>query len=1005
MNKKILRALIQLFALVARTDALSGRGRTVVENFLKRQLNSEQVDAYLLEFDELLKTYQSNGNEQKERKRASASSVKVLLICTQINEELTLSQKCFVLIRLIEFLSADGSLKDRDLDFAQTVASTFNFTAAETDQCLAFAGPSGGPASSDAWLIICPKDEAVEGPAKCLVVDGLETHLPLIRLIQSGLCFIRMLGSQELYLNGQAMQHGRIYTFAQGSVIRGPKIQPVYYSDVLGQFLSHEGKEKLVFEARNIEYRFRNGKRGLHKFSFTEQSGRLIGIMGSSGAGKSTLLNILNGNEKPSKGQILINGNDLHDTATNSEGLTGYCSQDDLLIEELTVFQNLWYNAKLCFSNQKEAELLKRVHHLLQELALLEIKDLKVGSPLNKMISGGQRKRLNIALELIREPAVLFVDEPTSGLSSRDSENIMDLLKELALKGKLVFVVIHQPSSPVFKMFDRLLLLDKGGFPVYYGNPVESVVYFKSLVDHVKAGESECPECGNVNPEQIFDIIESRVVDEHGFPTHSRKISPKEWNLFFKRSLPPEDKQKQKTELPTSEFSKPSVWGQWKVFFLRDFFSKLSNRQYMLINLLEAPLLALLMGYILRYSKSGIYSYYENINVPAYLLICVLAALFFGLTVSAEEIIRDRKIRKREKFLNLSQRSYLLAKVSLLFMLSAIQTLSFVIVGHLVMGIQDLYLDDWMILFTVSCFANLLGLTVSASFNSAVTIYILIPILIIPQLLLSGVLVRFDQLNPSLRQNPGSVPITADLMASRWAFEALAVNRFSNNGYEKPLFAVDLRISFSNFTQNYWIPRMEELIEKYANQPSNTALQQIKREVDQMNKKALVSEFPVNTLHAENLRGSDSMPQLLHWLNALGARCSKLEVAARIEKDRLIALKGSSVSDLQMKYTNEQLDRMLKKSDNFEKIYASEGGALIRDFEPVFQLPEAGIIAAGQHYAPYKSFGNSLVETKTANILVIWLMNVLLYILLELDALRRLIELPEKLNFRSKSYQ
>jgi hypothetical protein len=128
-------------------------------------------------------------------------------------------------------------------------------------------------------------------------------------------------------------------------------------------------------------------------------------------------------------------------------------------------------------------------------------------------------------------------------------------------------------------------------------------------------------------------------------------------------------------------------------------------------------------------------------------------------------------------------------------------------------------------------------------------------------------------------------------------------------------------------------------------------------------------------------------------------------VAARIEKDRLIALRGSSVSDLQMKYTNEQLDRMLKKSDNFEKIYASEGGALIRDFEPVFQLPEAGIIAAGQHYAPYKSFGNSLVETKTANILVIWLMTVLLYILLELDALRRLIELPEKLNFRSKSNQ
>ncbi len=118
---------------------------------------------------------------------------------------------------------------------------------------------------------------------------------------------------------------------------------------------------------------------------------------------------------------------------------------------------------------------------LLNSIGLYEAKDLKVGSPLEKTISGGQRKRLNIALELIREPSVLFVDEPTSGLSSRDSENIMDLLKELALKGKVIFVVIHQPSSDIFKMFDKLLILDLGGRPIYYGNPVDGVLYFKSF--------------------------------------------------------------------------------------------------------------------------------------------------------------------------------------------------------------------------------------------------------------------------------------------------------------------------------------------------------------------------------------------------------------------------------------------------------------------------------------------------------------------------------------------
>ena len=170
---------------------------------------------------------------------------------------------------------------------------------------------------------------------------------------------------------------------------------------------------------------------------------------------------------------------------------------------------------------------------MLNSLGLYEIKDIQVGTPLNKKISGGQRKRLNIALELIREPAVLFLDEPTSGLSSRDSENIMDLLKDLTLKGKLVFVVIHQPSSDIFKMLDNLLFLDTGGYLIYSGNPIDSIMYFKSRVHHANWSESECHVCGNVNPEQIFNIVESLVIDEYGKETHTRKISPREWNRIY----------------------------------------------------------------------------------------------------------------------------------------------------------------------------------------------------------------------------------------------------------------------------------------------------------------------------------------------------------------------------------------------------------------------------------------------------------------------------------------
>src|SRR5262249_47597674 len=153
--------------------------------------------------------------------------------------------------------------------------------------------------------------------------------------------------------------------------------------------------------------------------------------------------------------------------------------------------------------DQTDEKITERVERLLQTLGLYETRDLKVGNPLEKTISGGQRKRLNIALELIREPSVLFVDEPTSGLSSRDTENIMDLLKQLVLKGRVVFVVIHQPSSDIFKLFDRLLMVDQEGYPVYYGDPVDAVVYFKRVTGQVNSDEGQCSACGNVNPEQI----------------------------------------------------------------------------------------------------------------------------------------------------------------------------------------------------------------------------------------------------------------------------------------------------------------------------------------------------------------------------------------------------------------------------------------------------------------------------------------------------------------------
>ncbi|MBL0047408.1 MAG: ATP-binding cassette domain-containing protein [Bacteroidetes bacterium] len=1011
MSEKILKALMQLFAIIAQSEEDSQQSRTVVESFLRQQLNKEQVKEYLSLYDSFLKQQNDGAEGEKKKRRLAVSSVKVIVICNQINEALTQKQKLVVLINLVEFVSTNKSISEQEMEFVSTVSSSFNIPDEELAQILQLAARPSVYELDDAsdWLVISQTHPQL-GHVKFIYSESIPGEIAVLQVKSVGIYLLRYFGKAELLLNGQAILLGQIYILSPGSSIRSHKVLPIYYSDIVSCFLSASGKSRIQFEAQHLEYNFRNGKRGLHDLSFSEHSGKLIGIMGGSGAGKSTLLNILNGNNFPSKGKVLVNGFNLHTEKKELEGIIGYVPQDDLLIDELSVYQNLFYNSKLCFAGWSDAEIDALVCDKLSDLGLLETKDLQVGNSLDKTISGGQRKRLNIALELIREPAVLFVDEPTSGLSSRDSENIMDLLKELALKGKLVFVVIHQPSSDIFKMFDKLLLLDTGGYPIYYGNPVESLIYFKTTVNHINANESECVYCGNVNPEQVFNIIEAKVLDENGNQTRERRISPLEWNEYFKESKLDGsiDSGQTKKQKIANNFQKPSFFKQFQVFSLRNVLSKVSNTQYLFINLLEAPLLALLLASLIKYYKSsGEYIFYENKNLPAYLFMCVLVALFIGLTVSAEEIIRDRKILKRESFLNLSKGSYLLSKITFLFFLSAIQTILFVLIGNYILEIKDMYVDYWLILFSTSCFANMLGLNISATFNSAITIYILIPFLLIPQILLSGVIVKFEELNPKI-SSQSVVPFWGEVMTSRWAFEGLAVNQFAANKYEKPLFEFEKAISSAGYKKVYWYSKMNELIDEIESaKQGNPAKAQEKLSIvthELSKEKVLLPTLSMDTKSFASLVGFDSH-KLKMVLNEIKSNYASIYDKAQKEKDEWIGsfqttdAGKAEYQHLLNTYQNKKLEEAVKNSNPDAEPVIIEDGELVATGDPIFKDGPSDRFIRAQFYAPQKAIFGNYYPTFWVNILVIWLMSLSLALTLYFDVFKRLLKLFASIPF------
>ena len=421
---------------------------------------------------------------------------------------------------------------------------------------------------------------------------------------------------------------------------------------------------------------------------------------------------------------------------------------------------------------------------------------------------------MNIALELIREPSVLFVDEPTSGLSSRDSENVMDLLRELALKGKLIFVVIHQPSSEIYKMFDKIIFMDLGGYRVYYGNPVEAVMYFKKMDQQINAEIGECQVCGNVNPELIFNIIEARVVDEFGNPTDARKVEPVTWESLYRKNHPEESSPSREGPAP-SNLRIPGWFRQFRIYLIRDLLSKISNRQYAVLTLLVSPFLGLVLSYIIRYIADPTtkeYIFRENENIPLYIFMSLIVALFLGLIVSAEEIFRDRKMLKRESFLNLSRSGYLLSKVVILMFISAIQAFLFVMIGNPILGIKGMTFTYWLAFFSTAMCANIVGLNVSAAFNSAVTIYIIIPILMIPMMVLSGAMFSFDKLNRRIG-SVDKVPRIAEIMIPKWSYEALMVRQFKDNEFNARFYGIKKTESAADFKQVYLLPELNTRLE------------------------------------------------------------------------------------------------------------------------------------------------------------------------------------------------
>lgn len=980
----MLRSFLEIFAAIAsiKNEQVHQLVESYVEIYLSRKLSQRIAKQKKEEFSKIFLQIKNDPN-----------SISINNICKAINKELPKGQRVLLLVNLIEFVNFTEKItlrisQDDDPlnDFIDTISTKLNISKKTLQNCENFVSDQFYSIPDQEVLVFAKEGSPGFSRSKYLPISGIKGFLVFFYIEEANIILFKYNGSSVLELNSRIIFPKKIYTLQSGSLISKAKSPIIYYSQVINKIHELSLNSGITLTLKNVEYTHPGSSFGVKNISFTCSTGELIGIIGGSGSGKSTLLNVINGNLKPNKGQIGINGIDYSDDARSIQKMIGFVPQDDSLIGELTVYENLYYTTLLSLNDFKSSKIATIVENKLSEFSLYHIKDQQVGLPIKRKISGGQRKRLNIVSELLREPHMVLVDEPTSGLSSSDSFKIVVLLKEQASKGKLVITNIHQPSSEIFRLFDKILVLDQGGYMIFYGNPIEAIDYFKEQSEKVDSTSVECVTCHTLKPDEIFDIVEKTLVDEHGEITEVRKRTPEDWNDLFLSKVGEDHTHVNHTRsIPKAVYKKPSNKRQFIAFLKRFSLAKLRDKEFITYSLTIPTLLALVISVFSKYSILSdegrhVYTYYENDNIPIFFLMSVIACLFTGIIITADCMIRDSQLQKREKFLFLNKIQFLNSKLLLFIGLSVVQTTIYTFISILILQIPGSTLKIWLILFLLSIIGNITGIIVSSIIKSAAAAYIVVPFLIIPQIIFSGITIPFEKLNYKIT-NQEKVPLIGDLAMSRWAIEALLVTQFKDNEYEKYFFDLEMKESQARIKTYFLVPEVIELINKYGNGSKSSKEDLYTQTL--INDGLVKLDIPISYQIENMSRDSGVMMKLTTKLTATKEELIRKHSRITSEKNSFIIKVAKQMGsmdkllDIKGKEMNKGIEKFMLNRQSMKTLEFGEEG-IIQSIDPIFLEPDKGLFNA-HLFAPVKIFFDHRFDTFTVNATILLSIFLILY--------------------------
>lgn len=994
--------LTALFARVNKTRFIDN-AHSLIKTYLEQTASIKNSRLHIRKFYEYFEVYSSSG--QNIENEEYSLKPKINEIVKKINSELNEEERMVFFLSFLELIKLDKKIESEELHFAELLSIEMHISRNDYKNSLVFILCDDSEINlednQDFLLISSKKNDGfdeLEGSwieqnrphekekKLFLIKENLEGNILILRLQGTNYLVGRYFGDQGITLNNKRYLPGKFFLIGQFDQLKTGNDIRLTYQEIIAGFKIILPHTALRFVGEKVSTRAKGKIIRISPFNFCEEPGNMVVILCNNSTESKNISLLLAGQVPLSTGKIMLNGYNIHSDRYRVHKMIGLVPKENIFDENISIYENFSFSARLSFPGYSAAKISQLANQTISNLGLREICHI----PIKKIKSGMTYEYLcilvNTGVEIIRDPFVLILDLPLEKLNSTNAEEFCQIIKSESIKGKLVFVTSTNPGSCIFKKTDRMWIFDNGGYMIYRGLASNALQYFRNSGNNLVSENEMCPVCGNINADQLYQVIHSKVIDDQGKTTHFRKKTPEEWYKLYQIKIESTEQNiESRKVIPTYSSSIPNVNLQFLAYLNKHFRSFFSNPLRSLMILTGGLLLTFLISGLLRYDWSGSFLFSRHEYLPLLFFLNTIICFITGSAIGVQFTLDDKLHIAYDHFKNYSFFSYLNVKYLLLFALAVVFSFLFTWITDYVSGISGLFIYNWLIYFSTFFIGGSIGIFfgyISRHLRNAISVTL---ILLILNILFSGYILPFNSL-PKQLSSQKYVPAFAEIIPGRWAYEALVVQQVKDNSFQKRFFKAEQTISDLTFKTSVVIPRLQEEIFNYHNDESKPLkLGLFYKELTEINTRypdIFQFEF-LQELNKPEI-SSEVFMELEDYMRYIQFQLyEKLQEKLSERNELRQSIKDSLGTDNYNSFMNNNFNTPLllfvsakKPGKNFVE-YQEE---IVQTDDLIYKLPDNNFGRA-HFFAPQKLMNGYYYDTTYFNLFVLWLEIFVIYIL------------------------